>query len=156
MKGSLNLWLLVVAIVCALSFWFGRDLIAPTDVAEPTVPAAWTEAPQEIPSVATDEAVHLAVLNGTPEAGLARSFGLLLGRAGCVVERVGNAPHDHFEQTQLVNRSLTVERARALADQLGGLPVLQEFDERSAVDAVLVLGRDADQLRVFLREHGGS
>ena len=156
MKGSLNLWLVVVAGVCALSFWFGRDFIGPTTVPEQAAPATGTVAPLDTSNVPPVEAVHLVVLNGTPEAGLARDFGLLLGRAGCVVERVGNAQHDRFERTQLVNRSLTVERARALGDRLGGLPVLLEFDGRSAVDAVLVLGRDADQLRVRLRDHGGS
>jgi len=152
MKRSLNLWLLVVAAVCALSFWFGRDLIQPASRQDNAVilPALPTAAPP------ADESVHLMVLNGTPEAGLARDIGLLLGRTGCVVERVGNAPHDHFVRTILVNRLLSVERAAALAAELGGLPVLREFDRRSAVDAVLVLGRDADRLREQLNGHSGS
>lgn len=146
MKGRLNVWLLLIAVVCAASWWFGRDLLQPAPAElEPVAQSRVKESP-------TSEAVHLEVLNGTARAGLARDFGLLLGQAGCVVERVGNAPHDHFQQTVLVNRQLSAGRARALAAELGGVAVVQEFDRRTAADAVLVLGRDADQVRQALAD----
>ena len=148
MKGSLNLWLLVVVIVCALSVWFGRDLIMPASEAPGVGELQSDEGPGQDLVVA--EPVHLLVLNGTEVSGLAREFGLLLGRAGCVAERVGNAPHARYEFSFLVNRQLSAVRAENLAAELGGLPIVQEFDERTTADAVLVLGRDADNLRKHL------
>lgn len=146
MKSLLNLILVVVAAVCALSFWLGRDDPAGRTAAEVSRSvAAEREATTPI------EPVHLLVLNGTDRRGLAREFGLLLGRAGCVAEQVGNAPHDRFARSFLVNRQLPAERAEHLAAALGGLPILREFDGRSAADAVLVLGRDAPRLRKHLQ-----
>jgi len=154
MKGSLNIWLLVVVVICGLSYWFGQDLIRPGDHSpEPSASAA-----AELPISAAElvEPVHVLVLNGTDEGGLAREFGLLLGRAGCVAEKVGNAPHGNYERSFLVNRQLSSARAERLAAALGGLPILREFDGRSAADAVLVLGKDADRLREHLQQASGS
>lgn len=154
MKGSLNLWLLVIVVICALSFWFGKDLILPAadGGSDPKTPATHRiEAGEE-----EVEPVHLLVLNGTSEGGLAREFGLLLGRAGCVAEKVGNAPHDHFEQSFLVNRQLSTIRVEQLAAELGGVPIIREFDGRTSADAVLVLGRDAERLRMHLEDAGGN
>ena len=149
MKGSLNLWLAVVVVVCGLSFWFGKDLVLPTGAADESRESR----PEKVlvAPVPASEPVYLLVLNGTDKAGLAREFGLLLGKAGCVTEKVGNAPHDHFTSSFLVNRRLSAARAEQLAAELGGVPVLREFDGRSATDAVLVLGQDAARLRDHLQ-----
>ncbi len=154
MKGSLNLWLLLIVTVCALSLWFGRGLILPDGGSPATValPAPKLSAPED----EIIEPVHLLVLNGTDEGGLAREFGLLLSQAGCVTEKVGNAPHGHYGRSFLVNRRLSASRAARLAADLGGLPILREFDGRSAADAVLVLGQDADNLRKHLQKAKGS
>ena len=144
MKGSLNLWLLVILVVCALSFWFGKDLILPGPALEE---GSTTVTGSQGPVEKIAEPVHLMVLNGTAEGGLARDFGLLLGRAGCVVEKVGNAPHSDYAESFLVNRTLSQARAEEFAAELGGLPILREFDGRSTADAVLVLGRDCERIR---------
>lgn len=159
MKGSLNLWLIVVLAVAALSFGFGReawtgrgaDRNAPLSEPVPDGPGD----PAGAVLSAREEPVHLLVLNGTPQPGLARDFGLLLGQAGCVVERVGNATHDRYETSFLVNRRLTQDRAAGLAARLGDLPVLSEFDTRTTSDAVLVLGRDAERIARRLRSADG-
>ena len=149
MRGSLNLWLVLVAAVCALSFWFGRErAAAPGDPADSAEHRSVTRSRNVTAPV---EPVHLLVLNGTDQPGLAREFGLLLGQAGCVAEQVGNAPHDRFVRSFLVNRQLSTERAEELATALGGVPILREFDGRSAADAVLVIGRDAPRLKKHLQ-----
>ncbi len=149
MRGRLNLWLLLMVAICGASYWFGRDLIKVSE--NPLV----SPAPARV-SFADDAEqrsfVHVLVLNGTDRVGLAREFGLLLGRAGCVADEVGNAPHNHFEHSFLVNRQLDAVRMEKLAADLGGLPILLEFDGRSAADAVLVLGHDAEQIRQHLNE----
>ncbi|MDX2474124.1 MAG: LytR C-terminal domain-containing protein [Candidatus Krumholzibacteria bacterium] len=156
MKGSFNLWLLVIVVVCALSFWFGKDLVlneprsGPSDEVSDEV----TTNDGRKPPLEITEPVHLLVLNGTEEGGLAREFGLLLGSSGCVVEKVGNAPHSQYAQSFLVNRSLPQARIDRLAADLGGMPILREFDGRSAADAVLVLGRDHDRIRTKLQQRG--
>lgn len=147
MKGSLNLWLLAITFVCGVSLWLGGDLVRSrdTELESTTRPEVGPE------DLTAFDPVHLQVLNGTAEDGLAREFALLLGRAGCVAEKVGNAPHTDFARSFLVNRQLPEARAAQLAAALGGIPILHEFDGRSAADAALVLGRDADHLREHLR-----
>ncbi len=152
MKGSFNLWLLVIVAVCALSFWFGKDLLLNAPRSRPSDETKTSGG--EMPPLEITEPVHLLVLNGTEEGGLAREFGLLLGSSGCVVEKVGNAPHGQYAKSFLVNRNLPQARIDRLAAELGGMPVLREFDGRSAADAVLVLGRDHDRIRTKLQQRG--
>ncbi len=130
-----NLVLLLLVIVCGLSFWMARRPGA--DQARPTVverPAVAPPAP-----VAT---VHLAVLNGTSESGLARRVSRLLPPLGCVVVTVADAPHDTFARSLLVNRRLDPDQARQLARRLADPTLVTEWDARCDEDAVLVLGRD--------------
>ena len=140
MTGRLNIWLLLLLAVCVLSVWFGRDLVR----RDPAGPEATAARPEEIAGepIVRETPVHLVVLNGTDRTGLAREVSLLLGRAGCVAERVGNADGRRVAETILVNRRLTAGEAAALARRLGGLTVLTEWDARGSEDAVLVLGGD--------------
>jgi hypothetical protein len=154
MKRTANYLLLVFLILCGLSLWLGRgespDEAAPAneEPAEATIPDAGPVLALERGEDETgDSPVHLVILNGTEQAGLARKVGLALGVAGCVTQRVDNAPHTHFEQSLLINRRLTPSAARSLAARLGGVPLLLERDPRTTEDAVLVLG--ADYLRVW-------
>jgi hypothetical protein len=145
MTGRLNIWLLVVVGVCALSLWFGKDLVRTGERVTEEGPS--TNDPAEDFTISPEETtIHLAVLNGTSETGLAREVGLLLGRAGCVAESVGNAPHRNFSRSLLVNRRLTGRQASVLARRLGGIRVIREWDGREGEDAVLVLGSDSENL----------
>jgi hypothetical protein len=143
--GRLNTWLLLLVVVCALSVWFGKDLVQkiPSGSAGADLVAARTPE-YDLPEEETP--AHLVVLNGTTKPGLAREVGLLLGRAGCVAERVGNAPRRNFSHSLLINRRLTENRAQDLARRLGGIRVIREWDGRRGEDAVLVLGADHEKL----------
>ncbi|MEN8005634.1 MAG: LytR C-terminal domain-containing protein [Candidatus Krumholzibacteriota bacterium] len=149
MRGRLNSWLLLLVAVCAVSLWLGKDLVPDGNGDQgqddtPTVAAAsYSMSPREAP-------IHLSVLNGTGKAGLARRFSLLLGRTGCVAESVGNAPHRRFDQSLLVNRKLSDDKAAGLARLLGGIRVIREWDGRGSEDAVLVLGGDFAALEAAL------
>jgi len=152
-RGRRNLWLLLLAGVLLASWYFGRDggSVSPPGPAPEPDPE-----PEAVAGFQEDHAdpgpVHLRVLNGTPRPGLAREFGLLLGRTGCVAETVDNAPHDRFPRTMLVNRRLDDDRARDLAGRFGGIPVIREWDDRTSEDAVLVLGADHVAVRRKLVE----
>jgi len=155
MKDRLNTWLLVVVAICALSLWFGKDLVRTgkdSSREEPTSGGA------ETTFVMSEEEkpVHLVVLNGTSELGLAREVSLLLGRAGCVAESVGNAPHRDFARSLLVNRRLSDRHAGDLARRLGGIRVIREWDGRAGEDAVLVLGADFPRLTAVLGGGGSA
>ena len=149
MKGRLNTWLLVVVGVFALSLWFGKDLVRTGAVSTAEGPSS-SERAEDFTIPPEETTIHLAVLNGTSEAGLAREVSLLLGRAGCVAERVGNAPHRDFSRSLLVNRRLTGRQVNELARRLGGIRVIREWDGRAGEDAVLVLGADSEHLRSSL------
>jgi hypothetical protein len=141
-----NLLLLALLALCALSFWLGRSR-PDRDGNAAGSPAAGTERTSPWRDAAGQEegdlaGVHVAVLNGTGEAGLAQDLALGLTTLGCVVARVANAPHDGYSETLLVNRRLPAETASALARRLGGVRVIREWDPRAAEDAVLVLGAD--------------
>lgn len=146
MKGRLNLWLLLAAGLCALSLWVGWRSGGEGGTAAPG--PAGGRAPEAAPEDAAP--IHLLVLNGTDEQGLARDFSLLLGPTGCVVERVANAPEGDWSACVLVNRRLPEGRAKDLAARLGGVEVVREWDGRTTEDAVLVLGRDWARVRAAL------
>ncbi|MCP4571962.1 MAG: LytR C-terminal domain-containing protein [bacterium] len=99
-------------------------------------------------------APHLLVLNGAGRSGLAREISLLLGPAGCVAAGVDNAPGPARAASVLVNRRLPDVHADRLARRLGNLPVLREWDGRTAEDAVLVLGADWERVRTALAAAG--
>jgi hypothetical protein len=143
--GRLNFWLLILATVCALSLWLGKDIVNPLRARLPAGDTPSAE-PGDFALDDHEKSVHLKVLNGTTTPGLARQISLLLGRAGCVADQVGNAPRRDCERSFLVNRRLTAGRAGELARRLGGVPVIREWDARTAEDAVLVLGADHAQV----------
>jgi LytR cell envelope-related transcriptional attenuator len=98
--------------------------------------------------------IHLLVLNGTDVANLAGDFSLLLDRVGCVAQRVGNAPHQNFRTSMLVNRRLDAADLTRLALALGIRETMEEADPRADEDAVLLLG--ADYQAVLDRLHGNE
>ena len=141
-----NLLLFLLLAVCAASFWWvRRDPVAEATAPAPARPAV-VAAPQ-----APRHSVHVAVLNGTGEAGLARRFSRQMSEHGCVVVAMADAPHDTFSRSLLVNRRLGSDQADQLARRLGGLPVVVEWDPRCREDAVVVLGHDYERLRPAAR-----
>ena len=121
-----NAWLLLAVALCGLSLWAGvRGGGAPPG-----------------PDAAPLPPLHVRVLNGTEDPGVARDVGRRLGAAGHVIEGVGNAPRLLPGRTLLVNRRLDDATARRLAAALGGVAVVREWDGRCSEDAVLVLGKD--------------
>ena len=104
----------------------------------------------------SDSVIQLEIRNGSGVAGLAADLSLILGRAGATAALLANAPHDHFEHSLLINRRLDDAVASALAERLGGLPVLLEFDSAAEVDMVLVLGADHVRVRnaLLAGDHG--
>lgn len=136
MSRERNLALFVLLAICAASFWLAGRGGAPGPTAGPAA-----EAPEPF-AAAAPRNVHLVVLNGTAEPGLARRYSRALPGLGCVVVALGDAPHDTFATSLLINRRLPYAAARQLAARLGGLPLLAEWDDRCAEDAVLVLGHD--------------
>jgi len=147
--GRLNTWLLILVGIFALSLWLGRDLVRKGNggsserASSPVAAADFVLSQEESPT-------HLVVLNGTSEPGLAREFGLRLGRAGCVVESVGNAMRRDMARSLLINRRLSDRQADELARRLGGIRVIREWDGRVGEDAVLVLGADHELLKSSL------
>jgi hypothetical protein len=156
MRRIANPLLMVLLVAGGLSLWLGRsespDRPPPAPQAA-SVPEAWLPPSAQVPKDSDEgqdgparTAVHLAVLNGTPQPRLAQQVSLAVASIGCVAERVGNAPHDRFERSLLVNRRLDPAAAADLAARLGGLQVILEKDPRFSEDAVLVLGADCERV----------
>jgi len=159
MKQPTNFLLLAFLIVCLFSFWYARscmpDKVKPTTVRDEElkeVPVESSNRPGS-ESITTwhepenESLVHLVILNGTDIPGLARDISLALAMSGCVTQRLGNAPHTHYQHSLLVNRRLSSQRVNDLADRLGGLIVTEEWDSRTTEDALLVLGADYQRIR---------
>jgi len=139
---TLRLFLLLAVLLCAISIgvWMTHGPDRPEGNARAGAAAG-------DPADEPGGIVHLVVLNGTPVANLAGDFSLLVARAGCVADRIGNASHDGYQASLLVNRRLEDDHAAALAARLGGPVLLREHDARATEDAVLVLGADHERLR---------
>lgn len=146
------LLLVVLACVISVGVWVthggsrGAEVTAPAGARSAAAPAGGagvTDAPGGI--------VHLVILNGTPVPNLAGDFSLLVGQAGCVADRIDNAPHDGFARSLLIDRRLGEARAAELARRLGDPVLLHEHDAGTTEDAVLVLGADHARLREVLQ-----
>lgn len=135
----MKLWLNVLLVLCVLaagaSLWVASGRPLP-------VPLRREPAPVVLPLPTLAQPARLAILNGTSVDGLANTFSLSVPQIGCVAERVGNAPHRNYARTLLINRKLDDATAAAIAEKLGGLPLLKETDARTTEDAVLVVGGD--------------
>ncbi len=144
MNRGRNLLLVLLVLICGVSLWLGQG-------GRLTFPGRGApRAAARSPAARLANPVHLLVLNGTAEPGLARSVGLALSAAGLVPERAANAPRTGYAHSFLVNRRLDETAAGALAVRLGGLTLLKEWDARANEDAVLVLGEDRDALLAAL------
>lgn len=146
MFRSLNFWLFLVVIACGVS------LVVASGVSLPEMGNQPEDTPAVIPNWQTEpdeQTVHLRVLNGTQQSGLARQFSLLVSGRSCVVEGVGNAPGS-WPRSVLVNRRLDHDAARKLAALMGSVPVIRQWDERYTEDAVLILGSDFEKVKAAL------
>ena len=147
MNRLANLLLLLVVGICGFSFWLARGRPVPGFLESKGIGSAPVAIQMADP---LDEPVHLRVLNGTQLSGLAGQVALLLPGLGCVIEGVGNADSWPDSPSVLINRRLSEARARQLAEILGGIPILREWDARTTEDAVLVLGLDHERIQAVL------
>lgn len=150
MKRNVNILLFMIVAACGVSLWQALTGDPPANdgagdmmSAPAPPPVERAEAGAVSPWLGADAAnIHLVILNGTEVPGLARDVSLALSLVGCVIQRVGNAPHQDFDRTLLVNRRLDAPQAERLAARLGGITVIEEKDNRTHEDALLVLGAD--------------
>ena len=146
MLKSLNFWLFLIVLVCGISLFLATGVSMPFlrgSQKEPKpVETDWKTDPES-------QAVHLKIMNGTQQNGLAREFSLLVSGQGCVVETIGNAP-GIWPESLLVNRRLDPGKSSDLARQLGARNVIRQWDERGTEDAVLILGDDFESLKAAL------
>ena len=138
--------LIVLALLCLASFCSGPlmrplyDRLVPSLAQRRAGPGS--EGLRGVDGPVSRTIVHLLVLNGVGIDNLAGDVSLLLDKIGCVGQGIGNAPHDRYERSLLVNRRLTEDRAAELARDLGGVGIVREIDAAADEDAVLVLGAD--------------
>jgi len=140
---SLNLWLAVLVVVCGVSLWLTNGGTLPSGPGPGSTGPGATDNPD---AFGVTDPVHLRVLNGTGVSGLARDISLQVVPLGCVVEGVGNVGNGDTAVSVLINRRLADAAAQRLADRLGGIPVVRQWDDRRTEDAVLILGGDWDRV----------
>lgn len=88
--------------------------------------------------------IRIDVLNGNAIAGSAGRMAERLTAAGFEVREVGDADAKDFAQTQLIARPADLARAHAIADLLG-FGEVRGGSVPSAVDVVVIVGRDAER-----------
>ncbi|MGV0350360.1 LCP family protein [Corynebacterium guaraldiae] len=86
------------------------------------------------------ENLNLHVLNAGNVDGMAGGIGAWLKNVGYTVERTANAQSGLYTESQIVAADANDERARALAEQLGGLPVTA--NEELEPDTFIVVATD--------------
>ena len=86
------------------------------------------------------EGLNLHVLNAGTVDGMAGGIGTWLKNVGYTVERTANAQSGLYTESQIVAADANDERALALAEQLGGLPVTA--NENLEPDTFIVVATD--------------
>lgn len=86
------------------------------------------------------EGLNLHVLNAGTVDGMAGGIGTWLKNVGYTVERTANAQSGLYTESQIVAADATDDRALALAEQLGGLPVTA--NENLEPDTFIVVATD--------------
>jgi len=132
--------LFIIVLVCGLSLWYGMADEPKFNL--PDFQFNKTQTTVQNDTELEDKPIHVAILNGTSITGLASDVSLAIEHYGCVVDAIENAPHSNFRESILINRRLDSEVAQKLADRLGGVRLIHEFDRRTVEDVVLVLGAD--------------
>jgi len=91
---------------------------------------------------------QIEVLNGTGEPGVAREVTMQLRRMGIDVLIEGNASRFDYRESVLVDRKGNPELMRKLSKRLGVGRVVEQVQEKSRVDATLIIGWDRERLRL--------
>lgn len=94
------------------------------------------------------EVYRIEVLNGTGEAGLARSVTAQLRRMGIDVLLEGNADRFDFSESLLIDRKGNPALIKRMQRRLGVRRVLLQVQHGPQVDATLVVGYDREKLRL--------
>lgn len=129
----------VVTIDTAEVHRFMEDLAKSQETAEKSEDAAKDEG-GENDEKPVAENLNLHVLNAGNVDGMASGIGAWLKNVGYTVERTANAQSGLYTESQIVAADANDERAQALAEQLGGLPVT--VNEELEPDTFIVVATD--------------
>ncbi len=89
----------------------------------------------------------IEILNGTDEPGLAKSVKILFESMGITVVSIGNADHNQYEETIIINKKSVNDDALKLSEILNFGIIQEEFDPESEHDITVILGRDYNEQR---------
>jgi hypothetical protein len=92
--------------------------------------------------VAAGDRIVVEVLNGCGARGAAKLVALDLRRRGFDVVRIGNAEDFCFQQTVVIDRCGSTERAEEVARALGCERVIQQVAPDAYLEVTVVLGAD--------------
>jgi LCP family protein required for cell wall assembly len=110
----------------------------PSASASPSAPAG--ASPSASPLTVAPQQVHVAVLNGTGQQGLAARAAAALRSEGFVVDQVGNADRSDYTTTEVRYGSTRADSARTLAAAVPGS--VTQADPTLGTTLTLVLGSD--------------
>jgi hypothetical protein len=92
--------------------------------------------------------IRVQVLNGSGEGGVASRVASFLREGGFQVVEVRNADRSDYFTTMVVSRRPGLAAARAVAHDLGDLPVIRQAWESDLAEVTVVLGSDRSRLRL--------
>ena len=110
---------------------------------------AWEEAPAEpVPVSAPTHDIHVEVLNGCGQDGIARAMGNRLRALGFDVITVENAESFNYPETLVIDRVGKLEYARQVANAIGVANTIQQIvpDPFRIEEVTVVIGGDYRRL----------
>ena len=97
---------------------------------------------------AENRVIRVQVLNGSGEGGVGSRVASMLREGGFHVVEVKNAERSDYFGTMVVARKPDRSAAEAVAQFLGGTPVVKQAWTSDAAEVTVVLGRDRSRLRL--------
>lgn len=92
--------------------------------------------------------IRVQVLNGSGETGIGSRVASFLRQGGFHVVEVRNADRSDYFPTLVVSRGEEPGPARAVAEYLGGPPVLQQAWTSDLAEVTVVIGSDRSRLHL--------
>ncbi len=109
---------------------------------------------KKLPSVESEaeaipkKKIHLSILNGVGDSGVAQDFAKKLGRKGYTIEETGNAGSFDYYKTVLLYRPGQNDKAAQFSRHVNIFQIRESATVKKPIDLILIIGKDYKKIKI--------